>query len=185
MTTFVMVYFYTVLGIFGPLVVIICCLAVYFSILLNDYIKELDAQRRKLLDQKSRIVSDAVLSIKNIKFNAWEDIIMQKLTEIRKKDNSLLLKNFTLQGVSTTIFSTIPSIIGLIIVFSLKMIIKMDISVETIYIILLYLSNIKTRLIFLNFGLVELNSALVSIQRIRCFLGIQNKLPLKLLNRTK
>ena len=168
-----MVYFYMVMGLFGPILVILCTLAAYFSVVLNDSIKNLDAQRRKLLDQKSTIVSDTVLSIKNIKFNAWEDLIMQKLNDLRKKENSLLLKNFTLQGISTTIVSTIPSVIGLVAVFTLKIFLKREIPVETIYIILLYLNNIKKNMIYFNLGLIELNSALISMERIRCFMRVK------------
>ena len=169
-----MIYFYTAMGILGPLVIILCSLGVYFSFILNDKVKELDARRRKLLDQKSRVVSDSILSIKNIKFNSWEDIMMDRLTNLRKKDNSLLMKNFTIQGISTTIVSTIPTLIALITVFCLKIVIQKDISVSTIYVLILYLNQLKKNLIFINFGLIEINSALVSMKRIKCFLRIKD-----------
>ena len=172
---FILIYFYMILGILGPLVVIFCSIGIYLSLILNKEVKKLDAQRREVLDQKSRIVSDAIISIKNIKFNCWEDIIMEKLTELRKKDNSLLMRNFVTQGVSTTIVSTIPTLIGLAIVFSVKMFLDKEISVETVYIILLYLNQPKKNLIYVNMGLIELNSALISMKRIRCFLRIKSR----------
>ena len=167
-----MVYLNFEIGILGPMVTVLCSLGIYCSILLNEEVKALDAKRRKLLDKKSKIVSDSILSIKNIKFNGWEDILMTRLTNLRKNDNSLLMKNFTVQGISTTVISLIPSFIGLIIVFSLKVFLKKDIPVAKIYIILLYLNQVKKFFIYLNFGFIEFNSALISMKRIQCFLSI-------------
>ena len=124
------------MGSFGILAIILCTLAVYASVVINDQVKKLDQKRRPLLDQKSKIVSDSVLSMKNIKFNAWEYLINHKLGEVREKDNGLLLKNFTLQGVSSAVVAIIPTLIGLVCIAYLKLVIGREISVQSIYVVL-------------------------------------------------
>ena len=175
MILFVIVYFYILLGFVGPISIIICTAATYGSIIMNDKVKELDAERKILLDQKSRIVSDMILSIKNIKFNAWEDIIMGRLTNLRQKDSKVLLKNYLFQAISTTIVAITPSFIAIIIMVFIKFVLMKEITASTLYIILLYLNFIKKQLIFLNFGVIEINSCSISMERIACFLRVKGE----------
>ena len=171
---FVLVYFWHVMGAFGLVAMLICSGSVYVSIAINGEVRKLDAKRRPLLDKKSKLISDSILSIKNIKFNAWEGLIRDRLDKVRREDNNLLLKNFTLQGVSTALVAMIPSFTALFCVAYAKMVLGRDMQVTSVYVILLYLSTLKKQLIMLNSACIEVNSALVSLERIRNFMRIED-----------
>ena len=162
------------MGAFSLVVILLCSAAVYLSVLINDCVKKLDSARRPLLDKKSKMVSDSILSIKNIKFNAWENLIKEKLHQVRKTDSGFLLGNFTLQGVSAALVAMISSFTGLFCVGYVKLVLEREMGVVTVYIILLYLNYLKKQMIFSNLAFIEINSCLVSFERIRAFLRIDD-----------
>ena len=171
---FVTVYFWMVMGPFGLVAMLICSGSVYVSIYINGEVKKLDAERRPLLDKKSKIISDSILSIKSIKFNAWEELIRDKLHGVRKEDNKLLQNNFTLQGVSAALVAMIPCFTGLFCIAYVKMVLGKEIRVETIYAILLYLNYLKKQMIFSNLAYIIINSCIISVQRIQTFLRVES-----------
>ena len=162
------------MGTFGFVAILLCLIAVYISVSVSNQVKDIDLARRPLLDKKSKLVSDSILSIKNIKFNAWEHLRKEKIGGIRKEDSQLLLTNFTLQGVSTALIAMIPSIVGLCCLGYVRMVLGKNIRVETVYIILLLLNNLKRTMIFINLAFVELNSCFISFKRLRLFLSIED-----------
>ena len=174
MLVFSTIYFWRAMGSFGILAMFLCTGAIYASVAINNQVKTLDQKRRPLLDQKSKIVSDAVLSAKNIKFSAWEYLIKDSLDKVRQEDNGLLLNNFTLQGVSSSIVAIIPCLIGLLCIAYIKLFLKKDISVPSIYVILVYLNSLKKMMLCSNYAFIEINSSLISFKRISLFLKIKD-----------
>ena len=163
------------MGSFGLVAMFLCTIAVYVSFRFNEQVKKLDLKRRSLLDQKSKVVSDSLQSIKNIKFNGWECLIRDKLCKIRQSDNELLQKNFGLQAVSSAIVALVPSFSALFCIAYVKFVLQKDMRVETIYVIFLYLNYLKKQLIYANLGIVEINSALISFRRISTFLAVKGR----------
>ena len=127
-----------------------------------------------MLDKKSKIVSDSILSIKNIKFNAWERFIFDKLKGVRKFDNKLLLSNLNLQGVSTSIVAMIPSITGLFCLAYLKFVLHKEIHLETVYAILIYFNYLKKMMILGNGAIAAVNASYISLERVSNFLDIED-----------
>lgn len=58
--------------------------------------------------ERGKRVSEIVNGIKVIKFNAWENIMIEKIEKIRKAERSLLFKYFTLQNISLSLRLLVP-----------------------------------------------------------------------------
>ena len=164
----------SLLGIFSLASILLCLGGLYLSFIINDEVKKLDKARRPMLDKKSKIVSDSILSIKNIKFNAWERFIFKKLNDVRRLDNNLLLSNLILQGVSTTVVAMIPSVTCFFCLAYLKFVLHKEIEVQTVYAILIYFNYLKKMMILGNAAIAGVNASNVSFNRIGTFLDIED-----------
>ena len=162
------------MGAFGLVALAVSCITFYALNLMSDQVRDLDIARRPLLDKKSKLMSDSIFSIKKIKFNAWEWLILDKLRAIRRQDNSLLLKNFTLQGVCQVCMAIIPSLIGVICIAYVKIVQGREMGVETAYVILLFLNYMKKELVASNQAIIQINATIVSFKRIATFLKVKD-----------
>ena len=86
---------------------IIFCITVYLQKVGNQIMNTANNNRLKTSDVRSKVVNETISGIKNIKFNAWEDLILEKTSKMRENEshNSFiyLLVRFFFNGFSDLI----------------------------------------------------------------------------------
>lgn len=68
------------------------------------------------MDQRGKLVNEAVAGIKNIKFNAWEDLITKKSSKLREKETSHNLRYLGIRFVLNGLADLVPVFLNLAII---------------------------------------------------------------------
>ena len=162
------------MGSFGVVVMLVCITSIYVLIQLSHEVKNTVLSRRPFKEKKSKILSNSISSIKSIKLNCWEHLVQDSLEELRNNEEKILQSNFTLRGVNKAIISVIPSLTCLFGIAYFKVYEAVQIRVEVVYVILLYLDFLRRQMKEAIRAAGKISDALVSAERIRTFLRVSD-----------
>ena len=136
---------------------------------------KIDQKRRELMDKRSKMTTEMIKGIKNIKFDASEDIIYSKFKKIRKEEKSLLQRMFAILTSSMSILWIITSVTGFIVFLILKLSSKDDdFSLGALFAFLMLLTRLGFNLGYLFQVRSLYVSALPSYNRFTNFMRLKN-----------
>lgn len=103
-TTIVLCIRFSWVGLFMP---VIFFALVYLQMLGNKIMHAATTRLLKHSDQRGKILNESIAGIKNIKFNAWENLVFTKTSSIRSKETSnafiYMIVRFFINGFSDLI----------------------------------------------------------------------------------
>lgn len=145
--------------------IIIVCVPVQLK--LNQLAVVQSRKRLILADKRSKLITQIINGVKNIKFNAWEQIMIDQLDDIRKQEKGLVVLNFLISGLAGSVSKLIPPLCTVAVIWSYNKIYNPPLSIgETFYIITLF--NLFLQPInVLMFALISFASATASSTRLR------------------
>lgn len=82
----------------------------------NNWAQKHNQVRLKTMDQRGKLVNEAVSGIKNIKFNAWEDLIKKKSSQLREQETSHNFKYLDIRFVLNGLADLVPVFLNLAII---------------------------------------------------------------------
>lgn len=96
----------------------LCPIVIMFGIKIQNYLNgriyKIDKARKKLADKRAKKVSEIIEGCKNIKFNAWEKIVLGICLKIRGEEKPKIGAIITLLGIQQGVAITIPTLCGLV-----------------------------------------------------------------------
>jgi ATP-binding cassette subfamily C (CFTR/MRP) protein 1 len=151
-------------GLLVPAVIIIC---VPLQTKINGMFMNQNKVRMGLADQRAKLVNQIITGVKNIKFNAWENVMFEKADEIRQKEKSLVVAGFVLKGLGDAFAKMIPTFCTIVVIWVYNSVYDVPLTVgETFYIITLF-NLFLTPINVLLFALINVATASVSARRIK------------------
>ena len=163
----------------GPLCLIGLVLIILFSFLqkyiFKKYLK-LDKVRRGYIDKRSGVINEVVTGIKSVKFNASENILNKKLSDIRDKELSLLSRMFERIGQSLSISWSVSPAAGFLIFSYCRFFTTKKLSVGTLFAVLMYLNKVGYALNYIADALSTYYSSQLSFKRLDCALRLPEDL---------
>ena len=117
------------------------------------------------MDKRSKLSNQLVYGIKNIKLNAWEKIIQQKMEVLRKEETVILRKMMTSFFLSYRFVESIQPISILFCILSHYVFVG-SIGFEKAYSIVMYITVMSNPLTIINAGIMLLISMRISLTRI-------------------
>ena len=102
---------------FGPLVV---CLTLLSQNLKRKKIKNLEKEKSKLSDKKSKAINESISGMKVLKYNGWEEIYKNKILKIRESEIELKNEIHRQNQLGSLLINEIPQlyILAVFIYFS-------------------------------------------------------------------
>ncbi len=141
-------------------------------------IKNLIAKKSKLADDRGKTIGDTLAGIKMVKFNVWEEIILEKIDRIRKIEMQILLSLYRWSSLVRSFKTIMPKITSLLL-FTMFWIMNKEISIPQMFSILSILNYIEVPLA----GVVDLMKSYaikeISSKRIENILKVRDQQPLQ------
>lgn len=106
------------MGWVGALVPVIITICLLLQKLLNNKLWKIDKKRRVDAENRTNTLNEIIAGAKSVKLNAWENVMKEKLREMRQREKNKIISMFTLRGVAQSIVSSIPAFCG-VVCFSL------------------------------------------------------------------
>ncbi|XP_062399832.1 ATP-binding cassette sub-family C member 12-like [Sardina pilchardus] len=138
--------------------------------------KVINTFRRKVVvvtDSRVRTMNEVLTCIKFIKLYAWEDSFEKRITEIRKKEGSLLQKAGYVQSVNAANSAIVPTLAN-ILTFVIHTLLGLPLDPSTAFTIVAIFNSLSLTLGSLPDLLKALAEGIVSLARIKRLLLLQN-----------
>ncbi|XP_062377949.1 ATP-binding cassette sub-family C member 12-like [Sardina pilchardus] len=138
--------------------------------------KVINMFRRKVVvvtDSRVRTMNEVLNCIKFIKMYAWEDSFEKRITEIRKKERSLLQKAGYVQSVNAANSAIVPTLAN-ILTFVIHTLLGLPLDPSTAFTIVAIFSSMSLSLGSLPDLLKALAEGIVSLTRLKRLLLLQN-----------
>ena len=157
----------------------LCFLALLILILLlfiqrrffAQYLK-IDTTRRTHLDSRSLLTSEFIYETKNIKFNALEKVLEEKIGKIRKKEQGLLRRLFKIFCVNLAYTWTMAPVTAFFIFLILNHR-GVSLSIGSLFATQMYLNKLSFNLGYLLEAFTVYYSSVPSIQRLNKFMKLK------------
>ncbi|KAL9643005.1 hypothetical protein ABK040_010696 [Willaertia magna] len=131
--------------------------------------------RKQLMEQtgkRMKLMNEMLQGIRIIKFNAWENSFIKKVTEIRNHELFITMKG-TIVSVFVNMFAAVVPVFVLISTFSLYTGIGGELSAEVIFPVLSYFTLLRYPATYFPLAMAILTHAKVSLKRIQDFLMLE------------
>ncbi|CAL8268154.1 unnamed protein product [Lota lota] len=137
----------------------------------------LRGQTATLTDERIRMVSEVVSGIRIIKMYGWEKLFSELVNEVRRKECSRIMKSSYLRALNMASFFVANKVI-VFIALSAYVLAGNKMSASTVFVaVSLYGSVRLTITFFLPSAIEKVSESLISIQRIREFLLLEEVVP--------
>ena len=156
-----LVYELSWVGLVAPITILVL---VVFQLQLNKAMYTINKKRFELSDQRGKKVSEIVNGIKMIKFNAWENIMIDQVGDIREKESTQLVKFFLIKSFATGIGVLSSSLSGLIVFYLYTQFVG-ELDLPKVYMILSILNNLVHPIVLLQRALERYLATKVSSER--------------------
>ncbi|KAG2801319.1 ABC transporter C family member 10, partial [Phytophthora cactorum] len=162
----------------GALVLIV---VMTLSVQQGERIAKLQKQLLKVIDERVKVMSEALQGIRVMKFYAWEDSLAQRVDKLRLREVALLRKFHLYQVINTVMLFVTPTYLSGV-TLGLYMLIRNDITVVQAFTLIAMVNICRTALNQLPQSIGDYSKAKISFARIDQFLlaseiGNQSPLP--------
>ena len=140
---------------------------------LSKKIYKSDTVRKEQMDLRSSLVDEAIIGIKNVKFNGWEEIINKKMKDIRKKESSMIGWLMAYLGQQMTCNNMVIPL-GCFACLSLYIFFTESPSLSSVFSFLLYLSVIYSPIQALGYCLFMFGSIKLSLERVKKVMNLED-----------
>ncbi|XP_062381432.1 ATP-binding cassette sub-family C member 12-like [Sardina pilchardus] len=138
--------------------------------------KVINVFRRKAVtvtDSRVRTMNEVLTCIKLIKMYAWEESFEKKITEIRKKEKSLLQRAGYVQSVNTANTAIVPAL-ATILTFITHTLLGLPLDPSTAFTIMAVFNTMNFYLAFMPYFIKCLAEGIVSLSRLKKLMLLQN-----------
>lgn len=130
--TVLIIYYYGWIGLLSTVILIIHTIfLVYCSKIASFFLRK----RLRFTDKRNKLISNSLQSMKSIKFNAWESIILKKMESVRVKEVYYNFKIFII-SIFNLVFGRIGPLIATVFTISVKMLRGEDLSLSDVFFII-------------------------------------------------
>jgi ATP-binding cassette, subfamily C (CFTR/MRP), member 1 len=89
-------------------------LLLYIQRKMNKRFDVYTKRKMALAEERVKKISEFIDGVKIVKFMAWEELLYNKIDDIRKKETSLTFKVFNSMGLSYLLITLIPMICAIV-----------------------------------------------------------------------
>ena len=162
------------IGLIGLIVPLIIIITIFLQIVMNKHVFKWMTEKQKDNDLRSTRVTEMIKGIKIIKFNAWENIVIDLISKIRQLECTKMVQVLRFIGWSDVAIELMPMHMSMVIFgiynsFFGRLSISQTYSTLTIF----NLMFLPTR--ELNFSLNAIITGFVAINRFEKILQIENR----------
>ena len=104
--------------------------------------------------------------IKNIKFNAWEPLIINQIEKIRTKEKNLVIKIFAIKGLGDAFSKMVPTVALVVIIWVYNALHDVHLTVAETFYVITILGLLVRPFSLMVFAFMTVTSARVSFDRI-------------------
>ena len=162
------------LGLIAPVLLVIL---IFTQVQTNKKLAALDKQRKKVADQRSKRISEMVMGIKLIKFNAWEEIVDERIRKLRQKESALLLRYFIYLGIGMSLGVFFPLVTSLVIFYAYNGLNGKSLTIPQTYSILALFNNLQHPIRFFQVAVTRRITAMVASDRLDTLNSVEGKSP--------
>ena len=132
---------------------------------MSSYISVYNKKRLGIADKRAKRIKEVIESIKMIKFNAWEDMIIDEINEYRLKERRLIFIVFMLEGIGSSVSYFLP-LLAALICFWIQTQKSEKMSISDTYALILLFNNLIHPILLSLRGIVVRSNSAVSEKRI-------------------
>ncbi|KAG5204285.1 hypothetical protein JEQ12_002261 [Ovis aries] len=123
-----------------------------------------------LTDKRIRTMSEVITGIRTIKMNAWEKSFIDRITRLRSKEISKILKSSYLRGMNLASFFTVSKIM-IFVTFITNELLDNWITASQVFVVVTLFEALRfSSTLYFPMAIEKVSEAVVSIQRIKNFL---------------
>ena len=108
-----------------------------------------------------------VVGIKNIKFNAWEPLLIKQIDDTRKNEKSMFIKIFAIKGVGEAISNMIPMFALIIVIWVHNATHDTRLSVGDMFYIIMVVGQLVRPFTLMVYSLLTIASSIISLERFK------------------
>ena len=164
----------TEIGWMGLAVPVIVLIIVQLQNLMHKRLRDLNKKRFQVADQRGKKISEVISGIKMIKFNAWEQIMIDQIDEMRLRERSILKKYFLIKGLILSFGVFSPLLCG-VFIFWYYSTYRGGLTLPQTYALLAIFNNLIHPIRFLEDTQTKMESARVASDRIGLLKILQKK----------
>ncbi|XP_060250593.1 ATP-binding cassette sub-family C member 4-like isoform X5 [Ovis aries] len=138
------------------------CFAMSFS--------SLRSKTTALTDKRIRTMSEVVTGIRTIKMNAWEKSFIDRITRLRRKEISKILRSSYLRGMNLASFFAVSKIMIFVTFVANELLDNLITGSQVFVVVMLFEALRFSSTLFFPMAVEKVSEAVVSIQRIKNFL---------------
>uniref|UniRef100_A0A4W2CUK9 Multidrug resistance-associated protein 4 n=1 Tax=Bos indicus x Bos taurus TaxID=30522 RepID=A0A4W2CUK9_BOBOX len=148
--------------------IILLFLQSYFGKLFSS----LRSETAALTDKRIRTMSEVITGIRTIKMNAWEKSFMDRITRLRSKEISKILKSSYLRGLNLASFFTVSKIM-IFVTFITNELLDNRITASQVFVVVMLFEALRfSSSLYFPMAIEKVSEAVISIQRIKNFLSL-------------
>ena len=133
-------------------------------------------KKARTMDKRVTLTTNALTGVKTIKFNAWEDVILRRIDDLRRKETRFaFLKIFTL-AILDNLSSTVPMLCSLIcIIIYMLQVDESERSLGTLFFVIFTFKMLKTATTELAQYIKSKASGKIAFKRLKETLSLPNQ----------
>ncbi|KAF0696310.1 Aste57867_12924 [Aphanomyces stellatus] len=162
--------------------------AVFVILIFNGIVAAMmGSQQKKLFelkDTRMKLINELFGSIQIIKFNAWEEKFLEKVSELRRDELDFVWKLGRSLYILITFMSATPTLVTLTVFTTFTLWMRQTLTVSIVFSTLALFKALQEAIIVLPLALSQLIQALVSAKRINDFLLMEERDPTAVLTPT-
>ncbi|KAI4565334.1 hypothetical protein MJT46_009677 [Ovis ammon polii x Ovis aries] len=130
-----------------------------------------------LTDNRIKTMSEVITGIRTIKMYAWEKSFTDFITRLRRNEISKILKSSYLRGTNLAIFFAASKIM-IFITFIIAVVLDNPITASQVFLVVMLFETVRfTGTLYFPMAIEKVSEAVVSINRIKDFLLLEEILP--------
>ncbi|XP_066513033.1 ATP-binding cassette sub-family C member 12-like [Hoplias malabaricus] len=133
-------------------------------------------------DKRVRTMNEVLTCIKLIKMYAWEECFEKKITDIRKKEKSLLEKAGYVQSINSSLIAVVPTL-ATILTFIVHTAVRLPLEPSTAYTVIAVFNAMRMSMGLLPFSVKSMAEAKVALARLKRLLLVKNPDPYLIQNK--
>ncbi|KAI4581551.1 hypothetical protein MJG53_009994 [Ovis ammon polii x Ovis aries] len=125
-----------------------------------------------LTDKRIRTMSEVITGIRTIKMNAWEKSFIDRITRLRSKEISKILKSSYLRGMNLASFFTVSKIM-IFVTFITNELLDNRITASQVFVVVTLFEALRfSSTLYFPMAVEKMSEAVVSLRRIKNFLSL-------------
>lgn len=160
---------------FAPLLIVLISI---FQIWINKLVFKIQRQRLKIAGSRANQVSEIVNGIKVIKFNTWENFIIEKISKIRLSEKNFVFKYFLAKNFAKLTEYLVPYVLTFLCFWVYQAYVD-DLNVTKVFSVLSIFQNLFFPISMFFLAYNARTQSLVSSDRVDKLLKLEDFVPLE------